>query len=38
MVKKLKKESAIDKSYYIKQVDAAIKTIATYGDFEEFIS
>lgn len=38
MVKKLKKESSIDKSYYIKQVDAAIKTISTYGDFEEFIS
>jgi energy-coupling factor transporter ATP-binding protein EcfA2 len=31
-------ETALDRSYYINQVDDAVKTISKYGDFEEFIS
>jgi hypothetical protein len=31
-------EHCIDKSYYMKMVDEAVKTISTYGDFEWFIS
>ena len=38
MVKELKKENDIDKSYYEKLVDDAISTISKYGDFEWFSS
>jgi hypothetical protein len=38
MVKNLEKESFIDDSYYKKLVDAAIETIATYGDYHWFVS
>lgn len=38
MVKELKKEGDIDRSYYDKQVDTAVETISKYGDFEWFIS
>ena len=38
VVKELYSIDIIDKSYYIKQVDEAVKTISAYGDFEEFIS
>ena len=38
MVKQLGKESDIDRRYYDKQVDAAVETIAKYGDIEWFIS
>ena len=37
-VKSLHKEKDIDKSYYQKLVDDAVKAIALYGDFEWFIS
>lgn len=37
MVKSLRKEDDIDRSYYVAQVDDAVKTISKYGDFEEFI-
>ena len=37
MVKSLRKEDDIDRSYYVSQVDEAVKTISKYGDFEEFI-
>lgn len=38
MVRQLGKEDAIDKSFYRKQVDAAIAEISKYGDFEQFAS
>ena len=38
MVRKLGKEDDIDRSYYDKLVDAAVETIAQYGDFEYFAS
>lgn len=38
MVKSLKKEKDIDRSYYAHLVDEAIKTIAKFGDFEQFIA
>lgn len=38
MVKTLGKEDDIDRSYYDKLVDAAVATIAKYGDVEWFIS
>lgn len=38
MVKQLGKEKEIDRSYYRKLVDDAVKTISEYGDFEEFVS
>lgn len=38
MVRTLGKEADIDRSYYDKLVDAAVETIAQYGDFEYFAS
>lgn len=38
MVKELGKENDIDRSYYDKLVDEAVKTISQYGDFEWFVS
>ena len=38
MVKNLKKEKYIDRSYYDKLVDEAVKSISEYGDFEWFVS
>lgn len=38
MVHQLGLEDAIDKRYYAKLVDDAIKTISKYGDFESFVS
>lgn len=38
MVKELGKESDINRLYYDKLVDEAIKTISNYGDFEWFVS
>lgn len=38
MVRELNKEKDIDRSYYDKLVDDAVKTISEYGDFEWFIS
>lgn len=38
MVKELKKEADIDKSYYRKLVDDAVDSISNYGDFEWFVS
>ena len=38
MVKVLKKEADIDKDFYIKMIDEAIKDISEYGDFEWFVS
>lgn len=38
MVRQLGKEDAVDKSFYRKQVDAAIAEISKYGDFEQFAS
>lgn len=38
MVKTLKKEDDIDRSYYARLVDTAIKDISKYGDFEWFAS
>jgi hypothetical protein len=38
MVKNLKKEKDIDRSYYDKLVDEAVKSISEYGDFEWFVS
>lgn len=38
MVKTLEKEEDIDKSYYLKLIDDAIKDISEYGDFEWFVS
>jgi hypothetical protein len=37
MVSVLEKENDIDKSYYIKMVDAAVETITQYGDLEHFL-
>ena len=38
MVKTLKKEDDIDKSYYTKLVDDAVDAISEFGDFEWFVS
>ena len=38
MVKELGKENDIDRSYYDKMVDDAVKNISQYGDFEWFAS
>jgi hypothetical protein len=38
MVRSLGKEADIDRSYYDKLIDAAVETIAQYGDFEYFAS
>ena len=38
MVRELEKENDIDRSYYDKLVDDAVKTISEYGDFEWFVS
>lgn len=38
MVQELEKEADIDRSYYDKLVDDAVKTISEYGDFEWFVS
>lgn len=38
MVRELNKEEDIDRSYYDKLVDEAVKTISEYGDFEWFVS
>lgn len=37
IVHNLKKEDAIDTSYYNKLVDEAVDTISKYGDFESFV-
>ncbi len=36
MIRQLKKESDIDRSYYNNMVDEAVKAISKYGDFERF--
>ena len=38
MVRELKKEEDIDRSYYDRLVDNAVEAISQYGDFEWFIS
>lgn len=38
MVQELGKEDDIDRSYYDKQVDEALKSIGEYGNFEWFVS
>lgn len=38
MVRELDKHTDIDRSYYDKLVDDAVKTISEYGDFEWFVS
>jgi DNA polymerase elongation subunit (family B) len=38
MVKELHKENEIDKSYYTRLVDEAVKDISKFGDFEWFIA
>ena len=38
MVRTLNKENDIDRSYYDKLVDDAVKSISEYGDFEWFVS
>jgi len=38
MVKSLNKQDDIDRSYYDRLVDEAVKTISKYGDFEWFVS
>ena len=38
MVKTLEKDGDIDRAYYNKLVDDAVKTISQYGDFEWFVS
>ena len=38
MVRELGKEDDIDRSYYNKMVDEAVKSISEYGDFECFVS
>lgn len=38
MVRELDKANDIDRSYYDKLVDEAVKTISEYGDFEWFVS
>lgn len=37
-VQLLKKEKAIDRSYYDSLVDGAVETISKYGDFERFVA
>ena len=37
-LKNSEKEDGIDRSYYDKLVDEAVKTISQYGDFEWFVS
>ena len=38
VVKKLGKESSIDRTYYNKMVDDAVEAISKHGDFEWFVS
>ncbi len=38
MVRELKKEADIDRSYYDRMVDEAVNTISKFGDFEWFVS
>ena len=38
MVRELEKEDDIDRGYYDKLIDEAVKTISEYGDFEWFVS
>lgn len=38
MVKVIGREDGIDRGYYDRQVDDAVKTISEYGDFEWFVS
>lgn len=38
MVKELKLENKIDRSYYNSLVDEAVDTISKFGDFEQFVS
>ena len=38
MVKSLRKENGIDRSYYDAMVDTAANDISKYGDFEWFVS
>jgi len=38
MVRELGKEADIDRSYYDRMVDEAVKTISKFGDFEWFVS
>ena len=38
MVKELNKEDDIDRSYYDRMVDEAVKTISEHGDYEWFVS
>lgn len=38
MVRELKKEADIDRSYYDRMVDEAVKAISGFGDFEWFVS
>jgi hypothetical protein len=38
MVRDLDKSDDVDRSYYDKLVDDAVKTISQYGDFEWFVS
>lgn len=38
IVRALEKEGDIDRSYYDKMVDEAVKSISEYGDFEWFVS
>ena len=38
MVKELRKESGVDRSYYDELVTNAVKDISVYGDFEWFVS
>ena len=38
MVKKLKKQDDIDRSYYNLMVDEAVESISAYGDFERFVA
>ena len=38
VVKALNKQDDIDRSYYIKKVDKAVKDISKFGDFEWFVA
>jgi hypothetical protein len=38
IVRDLGKESDIDRSYYDRMVDDAVKSISKFGDFERFVS
>jgi hypothetical protein len=38
MVRELGKEADIDRSYYDRMVDEAVKAISKFGDFEWFVS